>query len=60
MLFKLIILFTAIPIIELMILLRINEYIGFGYTILLVFLTGVVGAYLAKQQGRGILQRIKT
>ncbi|RQD69104.1 MAG: FxsA family protein [Tindallia sp. MSAO_Bac2] len=59
MLFKLIILFTTIPIIELMILLRINQYIGFGYTILLVFLTGVAGAFMAKQQGRGILKRIK-
>ncbi len=59
MLLKLIMLFTVIPIIELMLLLRINQYIGFGYTILLVFLTGVVGAFLAKQQGRGILHRIK-
>ena len=59
MLFKLILLFTAIPIIELMLLLRINQYIGFGPTILLVFMTGVIGALLAKQQGREILQRIK-
>ena len=59
MLFKLIVLFTAIPIIELMLLLRINQYIGFGYTILLVFMTGVIGAFLAKQQGRGIFHRIK-
>lgn len=59
MLFKLILLFTLVPIIELALLLKLNTYIGLGYTLLIVLITGIVGAYLAKQQGRGILQNIR-
>lgn len=59
MLFKLILLFTTIPIIELAILIKLNQYIGLGYTLLIVFFTGIVGAYLAKSEGKGILNRIR-
>ncbi|ABR50145.1 FxsA cytoplasmic membrane protein [Alkaliphilus metalliredigens QYMF] len=59
MLFKLIILFTVIPIAELAILLKLNNYIGLPYTLLLVFLTGIIGATLAKSEGKGIIKRIK-
>ncbi|KAB3532886.1 FxsA family protein [Alkaliphilus serpentinus] len=59
MLGKLILLFTVIPIVELALLLKLNTYIGLPYTILIVLLTGVVGAYLAKSEGRGILRNIR-
>ena len=59
MLMRLILLFTLIPIVELAILFKLNNYIGFTYTIGIVFLTGIVGAYMAKSQGRMILMRIK-
>lgn len=59
MLFKLILLFTVIPIVELALLLKINTYIGLGYTLLIVLITGVLGAYLAKTEGKGIIKNIK-
>ncbi|KAB3536319.1 FxsA family protein [Alkaliphilus pronyensis] len=59
MLLKLILLFTVIPIVELALLLRLNSYIGLGYTLLIVIFTGVAGAYLAKKEGRGILGNIR-
>lgn len=59
MLMKLILLFTVVPIIELALLIKLNTYIGLPYTILVVLITGVVGAYLAKSEGRGILRNIR-
>ncbi|WP_026476728.1 FxsA family protein [Alkaliphilus transvaalensis] len=59
MLGKLILLFTIIPIVELALILKLNSYIGLSYTLLIVLLTGVAGAYLAKKEGRGILNNIK-
>ncbi|MBS3995143.1 MAG: FxsA family protein [Alkaliphilus sp.] len=59
MFMKLILLFTMTPVVELAILFKINEYIGLGYTIAIVLLTGLVGAYMAKSQGRAILSRIR-
>ncbi|MFZ5966447.1 MAG: FxsA family protein [Bacillota bacterium] len=59
MLLKLILLFTTVPLIELAILLKLSDEIGFGYTLALVLVTGVAGAYLAKSQGRQILFQIR-
>ncbi|SET46659.1 UPF0716 protein FxsA [Natronincola peptidivorans] len=59
MLLKLILLFTIVPIVELAILLKLSSYIGVGYTLLIVFFTGIAGAYLAKSEGRGVIRRIK-
>ncbi|MGV8146927.1 MAG: FxsA family protein [Alkaliphilus sp.] len=59
MLVKLILLFTIMPVVELTLLLEVNSRIGFNYTILIVIVTGVVGSYLARSQGRGILNNIK-
>ena len=57
MLGYLILLFTIIPILELAVLIRVGTCIGAGNTILIVILTGVTGAYLARSQG--ILTLIK-
>jgi len=60
MLTKLIILFTAIPLIELFILIKAGSIIGAPITILIVLVTGVAGASLARQQGFKIIQKIQT
>ncbi len=59
MLLKLILLFTVVPLLDFALLLRIGDYIGFTYTILLVIATGTIGAYFAKREGKDILNRIK-
>lgn len=59
MLFRLILLFTLLPLIDLAVLLKIGNHIGFRYTLLIVIVTGFVGAYLAKREGRHIIARIK-
>lgn len=59
MLLKLILLFTLLPLLDLAILIRIGNYIGFPYTIALVLLTGALGAYFAKREGRNVISKIK-
>ncbi|PAB58151.1 FxsA family protein [Anaeromicrobium sediminis] len=59
MLLRLIILFTTVPLLELTLLLKLNTKIGFMPTISIVLITGVVGAYLAKSQGRDIIMKIR-
>ena len=51
MLFRLILLFTAIPLIELYLLIRLGSAIGALYTILLVIVTAVTGAWLSRREG---------
>ena len=59
MLFKLILLFTIVPIVELAILIKLGTYIGVFNTILIVIFTGVVGAALARIQGLKTLYQIQ-
>ncbi|QEK11594.1 membrane protein FxsA [Crassaminicella thermophila] len=59
MLVKLILLFTIVPLVELALLFKLNAYIGLFSTLGIVIFTGVLGAYLAKSQGREILFRIR-
>lgn len=59
MLGKLLILFIAVPLIEMMILVRIGTLIGFWPTIGLVLATGTVGAILARSQGLRVLHGIR-
>ena len=59
MLGYLILLFTVVPIVELALLIKIGQYIGVGYTLGIVILTGVTGACLAKMQGLLTLRRIE-
>lgn len=56
---KLILLFTIIPLIELYVLFKIAEITSWSHTFLIVILTGVTGAYLAKKEGRQIISRIQ-
>lgn len=59
MFYKLLLLFTLGPLIEIYVLIEIGKLIGTAETIALVVLTGIAGAALAKSQGFIILQRIR-
>ena len=51
MLLRLLLLFTLVPLVEVALLIWISQYTGLLFTIGLVILTGVVGAWLAREQG---------
>ena len=57
---RLLLLFTLIPLAELYLLIKIGTLIGVLPTILIVLGTGVLGAYLARQQGFQVWHRIQT
>ncbi|MDR4496903.1 MAG: FxsA family protein [Candidatus Scalindua sp.] len=59
MLFRLIILFTVVPLMELYLLLHVGKYLGAFLTILIVVLTGIFGGLLARGQGLSIYQSIR-
>ena len=59
MLGYLILLFIGVPIVELAILIKIGQLLGVGYTLGLVILTGILGAYLARWQGFVTLRKIQ-
>lgn len=56
---RLLILFIALPIIELFLLIKIGGVIGFLPTIALVILTAVIGSQLVRRQGLTVLARIR-
>ncbi|MBN1755013.1 FxsA family protein [bacterium] len=58
MFLKLLLLFTLVPVIELWLLIRVGAMIGAEYTILIIILTGILGAYLVKRQGLGLFRKI--
>ena len=58
MFFKFFILFTVIPIAELYLLIKMGEMIGALNTVLIILLTAIIGAYLAKTQGFVVLRKI--
>ena len=60
MLFKLVLIFIATPIVELAVLVYIGTLLGVLYTILIVVITGFIGAFLAKNQGLTTLSRIRS
>ncbi len=59
MFFRLFLLFSLVPLIELFILLRIGAVIGSINTILLVIFTGIAGAYLAQNEGIRTFHKIR-
>lgn len=56
----LILAFVATPIIELYLLIKIGSMIGAFNTIMLVVLTGIAGALLARSQGLAVLNKINS
>lgn len=60
MFIRLLLLFTIVPVIELVVLLKVGAIIGVTATVILILLTGVAGAYLARTQGLDLLRRIQS
>jgi len=56
----LILIFVAIPVVELYLLIKIGTFIGAFNTIMLIALTGIAGAFLARSQGLLILNKINS
>ena len=56
---NLVLLFTVVPAIELVLLIKVGSYIGAINTLLIIVFTGVLGAYLARMQGFIVLQKIQ-
>ncbi len=59
MLLRLILLFTVIPLVELAILLHLGSVIGVWNTILIVVVTGLAGAFLARRQGLAVVGKMR-
>jgi UPF0716 protein FxsA len=59
MILWLFLLFTLIPVIEIAVLIRVGSFIGFWPTIGLMIVMGIVGAWLAKREGRRTLLEIQ-
>lgn len=56
---RLMVLFIIVPLVELILLIKIGKLIGAANTILIVIITGIVGAAFARQQGAGVLMSIR-
>ena len=56
---KLILLFTALPLVEIFLLIKVGTAIGVLPTALIVVGTGVVGALLARREGLSVIRRIR-
>lgn len=59
MLIRLILLFTIVPFIELTLLIEIGSHIGTLNTIMIVIITGIIGAFMARIAGFTVLMKIQ-
>lgn len=59
MLGRLFVFFTLVPLIELYLLIKLGNYLGAEFTILLILITGGVGALMARAQGFRVLFQIR-
>lgn len=48
---------VALPLIELALLIKLGQSIGFWHTILIILATGLAGTYVLRQQGFNALER---
>jgi UPF0716 protein FxsA len=60
MLARLLALFIFVPLLDLAILVRVGQWLGFWPTMGIVVVTGTVGALLARSQGLGVIRGIRT
>jgi UPF0716 protein FxsA len=58
-LLKLFLAFTLIPFLEIYLLIKIGSYLGAFNTVMIVILTGFLGALLARYQGLQTMQRVR-
>ncbi|MFW6287709.1 MAG: FxsA family protein [bacterium] len=56
---RLILIFTIIPLLEITLLIKMSNIFGIIYTVILVGITGLIGAVLSKKQGTSVLQKIR-
>lgn len=56
----LLLLFIIVPTIEIYVLIQVGKVIGGWQTVFLILLTGFLGAYLAKTQGRTVWMKLQT
>ncbi|MCK4836909.1 MAG: FxsA family protein [Candidatus Aminicenantes bacterium] len=56
---KLLLIFVFVPLVELYVLIKLGKYLGTETTILIVILTGILGAAFARSQGAGIISKIR-
>ncbi len=59
MLLRLLLLFTVVPLVELVLLLVLADYTSWKFTLGLVLVTGIAGAALARWQGLRCLRRLQ-
>ena len=59
MFFRLFLLFTVVPAIELFLIIKVGQSIGAANTIWLIVGTGILGAYYARQQGFRVVSNIQ-
>lgn len=59
MFIKLLLIFTLVPLLELIILIKLGNIVGLIPTLFIVIVTGIIGAWLTKKQGLYTLQRIQ-
>ena len=59
MLLKLFLAFTIIPFLEISLLIEIGSYIGVFNTLIIVILTGLLGALLARHQGLKTMLKVR-
>jgi len=59
MFYRLLLLFTIVPFVELIVLIEVGKQIGTITTLIIIILTGILGASLARAQGFLVMSRIR-
>ena len=59
MLLKLFLAFTIIPVLEIYILIKLGTFMGALNTVIIVILTGILGAYLARLEGLHTMIKVR-
>ena len=60
MFFYLLLLFTLLPITELVLLIKVGRHIGLLNAVLIVIVTGILGASLARWQGLTVIREVQS
>jgi UPF0716 protein FxsA len=55
----LLLLFIAVPLIEIALFVQLGSVLDLGWILLIVVLTAILGTWLVRRQGRGVLQQIQ-
>ena len=59
MLWKLFLAFTIVPVIEIYLLIKLGTFLGALNTVIIVILTGIIGAYLARLEGLHTMIKVR-